>query len=28
LLRLDGTMIVVGVPEKDTQISASSLIDA
>ena len=28
LLALDGTMIVVGLPEKDTPLSASSLIDA
>jgi alcohol dehydrogenase (NADP+) len=28
LLKLDGTMIVVGVPEKDTQINAYSLISA
>ena len=28
LLRLDGTMVVVGAPEKDAQISAHSLIDA
>ncbi len=28
LLKLDGTMVVVGVPEKDTQINAYSLISA
>jgi uncharacterized zinc-type alcohol dehydrogenase-like protein len=28
LLRLDGTMVVVGVPEKDAQLSAYSLISA
>jgi uncharacterized zinc-type alcohol dehydrogenase-like protein len=28
LLSLDGTMVVVGVPEKDSQISAYSLISA
>ena len=28
LLRLDGTMVVVGAPEKDAQISAHSLIAA
>jgi uncharacterized zinc-type alcohol dehydrogenase-like protein len=28
LLRLDGTMIIVGVPEKDSQINANSLISA
>jgi uncharacterized zinc-type alcohol dehydrogenase-like protein len=28
LLRLDGTMVVVGVPEKDAQINAYSLISA
>jgi D-arabinose 1-dehydrogenase-like Zn-dependent alcohol dehydrogenase len=28
LLRLDGTMVVVGAPEKDAQINAHSLIAA
>ena len=28
LLRLDGTMVVVGAPEKDAQINAHSLISA
>jgi uncharacterized zinc-type alcohol dehydrogenase-like protein len=28
MLALDGTMVVVGLPEKDTPLSASSLIDA
>jgi uncharacterized zinc-type alcohol dehydrogenase-like protein len=28
LLALDGTMVIVGLPEKDTPLSASSLIDA
>ena len=28
LLRLDGTMVVVGVPEKDAQLSANSLISS
>lgn len=28
LLRLDGTIVVVGVPEKDAQINAYSLISA
>jgi len=28
LLRLDGTMVVVGVPEKDSQVNAYSLISA
>ena len=28
LLKLDGTMVVVGVPEKDTQINAYYLISA
>jgi alcohol dehydrogenase (NADP+) len=28
LLALDGTMVVVGLPEKETPLNASSLIDA